>query len=65
MRLRPEGAGDFSVFAHPWLLIHAACSMIVAQGTRPLQCVAAQGGTQKAVTVAWSRKTGVRDMAQG
>lgn len=32
MRLRPEGAGDFPVFAHAGLLIWASCSMAVAQG---------------------------------
>lgn len=65
MRLRPEGAGDFPVFAHPGLLIWAACSMAIAQGTWSAVYSCVGWDTVRAMPVARSRKTVVRGKAQG
>lgn len=53
MRLRPEGAGDFAMFAHPGLLI---CLAFDGCGPEGLEL---QRGALSAVTVAQREKTGV------
>lgn len=64
MRLRPEGAGGL-----PCVCTSRAIDLAPVQWLWPrglgLQCVAVQGGTQRAMTVARSGKTGVRGSVQG
>lgn len=55
VRLCPEGAGDFPMFAHPGLLIRASCSMTVAQGSAVLDAGTRSRSEQEDRLRAWLR----------